>query len=465
MSKRKKEKRIIPDVHFTSYAALGKAIGRPGGKVLFAEWAVPGDVADVMVFREKKKWSEGKIVSFKKLSDDRIQPVCKHFGVCGGCKWQMLPYTKQTEYKEEETKSVFRKEGINAPVLPIIGSDKIYQYRNKLEFTFSDREFLPEKEFREGKRADPALGYHIPGMFDKILNITECHLMDGVNDRIRNRLRQFSIENNLSFYNVHTHEGWLRNMIIRYATTGECLVNIVISEKNNELQDKIINYLSVDFPDITTLLFTVNSKLNDTILDLNPETAYGSGFIYENLGALRFKISPKSFFQTNTGQAIKLYEVVKEFADFTGKEIIYDLYCGTGSIGLYLHKGVSKVIGVEVVEEAVRDAKENAQINGVTNSEFFAGDVIRVCDKDFFEKHGKPDVVIVDPPRPGLHPELIEKLLKIEAPRVIYVSCNIATQARDLNLLKQKYEIRKLQPVDMFPQTYHIECVAGLKLK
>lgn len=447
---------------FTDYAGLGKALARPEGKVLFASGVVPGDVADVLITKSKKDWAEGRVIAIKEFSKDRIKPVCKHFGVCGGCQWQMLPYEKQLEYKEQEAANTFRKAGISAPVMHIIGSDKEYRYRNKLEFAFSNKEYLPPEKFKAGVVAGNALGYHMAGLFDKVLNITECHLMDTINDDIRNQFRDFALKQKYTFYNIRTHEGWLRNMIVRYTTTGECMVNLVVSHQDVDALSSIKEFFSVVLPRVTTLLFTINSKLNDTIYDLDSEVAYGPGYIFENLGDLKFKISPKSFFQTNTLQAKKLYDVAKDFAQLSGQEVVYDLYCGTGSIGLYLHNSARKIIGVETVEDAVKDARENASINGVNNVEFFCGDVIKVCDDDFFSRNGHPDVVILDPPRAGLHGKLIEKLLAIVPKKIVYVSCNIATQARDINLLKEKYSIRRLQPVDMFPQTYHIECVAEL---
>lgn len=459
---RKKKDQILKDVEFTGYAALGKALARPEGKVLFAEGVVPGDVADVLITKSKKDWAEGRIIEIKKFSEDRITPVCKHFGVCGGCKWQMLPYEKQLEYKQQEAKDLFRKSHIDAPVLPIIGSSGIYQYRNKLEFTFSNKEFLNPERFRAGDIAGTALGYHVPRLFDKVIDITECHLMDGVNDKIRNGLRQFALLKGYAFYDSRNHEGWLRNLIIRHTTTGECMVNIVIAGENHYEQTAIADYLSSSFPYITTLLFTINTKLNDSIYDLDPEIAFGPGCIYEKLRDLSFKISPKSFFQTNTLQAIQLYDVAKEYAELSGNEIVYDLYCGTGTIGLYVHDKAKKVIGVEVIEDAITDARENAALNQVRNAEFFCGDVIKVCDDAFFSEHGRPDVVIVDPPRAGLHEKLIVKLIEMQPSKIVYVSCNMATQARDLKLLEAKYLVKRLQPVDMFPQTHHIECVAEM---
>ncbi|HRN72182.1 MAG TPA: 23S rRNA (uracil(1939)-C(5))-methyltransferase RlmD [Ginsengibacter sp.] len=463
--RKKKIKPVITDVAFTGYAALGKAIARPEGKVLFADGVVPGDVADIQITKNKKDWAEGRLVQLKQESTDRIPPLCKHFGTCGGCQWQMLPYSKQLAYKQTEAEGLFRKQKIEAPVLPIIGSDLSYEYRNKLEFTFSDREFLTQEDFKSGVKAGDALGYHISGFYDKVLNITECHLMNPVNDRIRNGLRDFAVRNKMPFYNVKIHEGWLRNMVIRYSTLGQCMVNIVISKKHQEWQQQIEDFLHSQFPEITTLLFTENTKLNDSLYDLEPEIAYGPGVIYEQLGALQFKISPQSFFQTNSFQARKLYDVVKNFARLQGTETVYDLYCGTGSIGLYLADNARQIIGVETIPNAIKDAEENASLNHISHARFFTGDVIRVCNDGFFKAHGKPDLVIVDPPRAGLHESLINQLLAIQAPRIVYVSCNIGTQARDLQLLDKKYDAVHLQPVDMFPQTYHIECVAELTLK
>lgn len=458
---RKKKNKILNDVEFTTYGALGKVIARPEGKVLFAEGAIPGDVANVLVTKDKKDYAEGRILEIKKFSEDRIQPFCKHFGVCGGCKWQMLPYAKQLKYKGEEVASTFRKTGIHSEVSPIIGCSMDRAYRNKLEFSFSNKEFLPRNEFLEANAVHKnALGYHIPGLFDKVLDIQNCHLMHDINNEIRNAIRTFALEKQFEFYDIRNHTGWLRNLIIRYSTLKECMVNIVVAYEDRHAQNEIKDFLIQKVYGITTLLFTINPKLNSSIYDLEPEVCYGQGFIHEKLGNMKFKISPKSFFQTNTMQAEKLYEVTKDFSNLSGKETVYDLYCGTGSIGLFVAENAKKVIGVELIDDAVKDAKMNARINEVKNAEFFSGDVIRICNDDFFAKYGNPDVIIVDPPRAGLHEKLVTKLLEIAAPRIVYVSCNIATQARDLNLLAEKYTIRNLQPVDMFPQTHHIECVA-----
>ncbi len=462
----RKKKQVLTDVEFIAYGALGKVIAKPEGKVLFAEGAVPGDVADVLLTRSKKDWAEGRILKIYKYSQQRVVPFCEHFGICGGCKWQMLPYQQQISYKEQETKDTFRKAGIHAPVLPIAGSNTDRAYRNKLEFSFSNKEFIPPEQFVKGAtEKGNALGYHVPRLFDKVIDIHNCYLMDDINNEIRNSLRDFALDKKFAFYDLKNHEGWLRNLIIRYTTLDECLVNIVVAYEDKDAQQTISDFLIEKNPHITTLLFTINAKLNASIYDLEPQVYYGNGFIFEKLGNLKFKISPKSFFQTNSYQAKKLYDITKEFASLTGNEIVYDLYCGTGTIGLYLGDGSKKIIGVETVEDAISDARYNATLNNISHASFFAGDVIKVCNEGFFAEHGKPDVVILDPPRAGLHEKLVNMLLEVQSQRMVYVSCNIATQARDLNLFSEKYEIRKLQPVDMFPQTHHIECVAELVLK
>lgn len=462
----RKKNKILTDVEFVAYGALGRVIAKPEGKVLFAEGAVPGDVADVLITKSKKDWAEGRILRIKKFSEQRVIPFCPHFGVCGGCKWQMLPYNQQLKYKEQETKDTFRKAGIEAPVMPVLGCDSDRAYRNKLEFSFSNKEFVPAENFLKGDAAKKnALGYHVPRLFDKVIDITTCYLMDDINNKIRNSLRDFVLEKNYEFYDLKNHDGWLRNLIIRYTTLNECLVNIIVAYEDKPAQQEIADFLVEKVTGITTLLFTINPKLNASIYDLEPEVYTGNGYIYEQLGNLKFKISPKSFFQTNSFQAKKLYDITKTFAALTGTETVYDLYCGTGTIGLYLADKSKKIIGVEAVEDAIADAKYNAALNNISDASFFAGDVIRICNEAFFAVHGKPDVVILDPPRAGLHEKLIHLLLAVQPERMVYVSCNIATQARDLNLLSELYEVKRMQPVDMFPQTHHIECVAELVLK
>lgn len=458
----------------TDYAAEGKALARHDGKVIFISGAVPGDVADVLLVKNKKDWAEGRVMKITEPSKERVASFCQHFGICGGCKWQMLPYAKQLEYKQQETEQNLRRIGkVDLPeILPIIGGDETERYRNKLEFTFSNKRYLlPEEIATENPIQAGALGFHVPRIFDKVIDIETCYLMDDVNNRIRNTIRSFAKENNFSFYDIREHTGWLRNIIVRLCSTGELMVNICLNYDEEADRKKLFDHLLKEVSEITTLLYTINPKWNDSIYDLTPQVYFGKGFVTEKLSTgpggqdFEFKISPKSFFQTNTKQAEKLYSVTRDFAELTGNEIVYDLYCGTGSIGIFVSKGAKKVIGVEVIEEAIADAKENAALNNINHAEFFAGDVIKICNDEFFAVHGRPDVIITDPPRAGMHEKLVNKLLEMAAPRIVYVSCNTATQARDLGLLSEKYSIEKIQPVDMFPHTHHIECVVLLKLK
>ncbi len=466
----KRKKFTLENLLVTGYAAEGKALGRIDGKVIFVEGAVPGDVADVLITKNKKDWAEGKAIRINEFSKERVEPFCVHFGICGGCKWQMLPYRKQLEYKQQEATDAFKRIGKLSEIvmLPIIGSENIIRYRNKLEFTFSNKKFLtPQQleELRDDAWPGGAVGYHVPRLYDKIIDIYECWLMDDVNNAVRNLLRDFSIANGYSYYDIKEHKGWLRNIIIRNSTTGELMINLVFGYDDKTEREKICNHLLEKVPPITTLLYTINSKWNDTIYDIDTKIVSGKGYIIEKLGDFNFKISPKSFFQTNTKQAEQLYNVVKDFAALNGNEIVYDLYCGTGSIGIFLSNGAKKIIGVDVIEDAIKDAKENAGINNLNHASFFCGDVIEICNDEFFSLHGRPDVVIVDPPRAGLHAKLVQKIIEIAPVKIVYVSCNVATQARDLQSLSEKFKVEKLQPVDMFPHTHHIECVAELTLK
>ncbi len=470
---------VIENLPVTDYAAEGKAIGRLNGKVIFVEAVVPGDVVDVLITKNKKDWAQGKAISFKEYSKDRVEPFCMHFGICGGCKWQMLPYQKQLIYKQQEVEENLKRiSKVELPeILPIIGADKTVYYRNKLEFTFSNKRYLLPHELEDllpkdkneitAERPDfgGALGYHVSGIFDKIIDIKECYLMDEVNNLIRNTIRHFAITNNLSYYDIKKHTGWLRNIIIRYSSLGQLMVNLVVGYEDKSSLKNIADHLLQQVPSINTFLYTINAKWNDSIIDLEPQLYYGSGFIVEHLEDFQFKISAKSFFQTNTKQAEKLYNVARSFAQLTGKEIVYDLYCGTGSIGIFLSKGAKKIIGVEVNQQAIEDAKENALHNKITHATFFTGDVTGICNDEFFAVHGRPDVIITDPPRAGMHEKLVRKLLDIAASKIVYVSCNAATQARDIFLLSEKYKVEKIQPVDMFPHTHHIECVCLLLLK
>ena len=468
MSKKNK-KTVLEGLLITDYAAEGKALAKLDGKVIFISGAVPGDVADVLLTKNKKDWAEGRVLKIKELSKERVEPFCKHFGICGGCKWQMLPYAKQLQYKQQEVEQNLRRIGkVDLPeILPIIGADDTVHYRNKLEFTFSNKRYLTNDEIGQTDitAQQNALGFHVPRIFDKVIDIDECYLMDEVNNKIRNTVRSFALENNFTFYDIRQHTGWLRNIIIRLCTTGELMVNICLNFDEEADRKKLFDHMLQQVPEITTLLYTINPKWNDSIYDLTPQVYFGKGFATEKLEDFEFKISPKSFFQTNTRQAEKLYTVTREFAALTGNEIVYDLYCGTGSIGIFVSKQAKKIIGVEVIEEAIADAKENAALNNISHARFFAGDVIKICNDEFFAVHGRPDVIITDPPRAGMYEKLVNKLLEMAAPKIVYVSCNTATQARDLGLLSEKYQIEKIQPVDMFPHTHHIECVVLLKLR
>ncbi len=460
---------ILEQLHLTDYAAEGKAMARIDGKVIFVSGAIPGDVVDVMLVKNKKDWAEARVLRIQQPSPDRLVPFCKHFGTCGGCKWQMLPYEKQLLYKQQEATENLRRIGkIEIPeFLPIIGSDHTTAYRNKLEFTFSNKRYLTHEEIgtESANAAENALGYHAPRIFDKIIDIQECHLMDDVNNKIRNTIRDYAVLNKLEFYDIRNHTGWLRNIIIRFTSTGELMVNLCLNYEAEAERIKLLDHILQEVPQISTLLYTINPKWNDTLYGLEPTVYSGNGYVMEKLEKWQFMVSPKSFFQTNTKQAEKLYGVVRNFAGLTGKEVVYDLYCGTGSIGIFLSDGASKLVGVEVVEEAIVDAKKNAALNNINHASFFAGDVIKICNDAFFETHGKPDVVITDPPRAGMHEKLVIKLLEMETPKMVYVSCNTATMARDIALLSEKYQVEKVQPVDMFPHTHHIECVALLTLK
>jgi 23S rRNA (uracil1939-C5)-methyltransferase len=471
---RKQKFRVIEGVTVSGYAAEGRSLARLEGKVIFIEGAVPGDVVDVAVTRSKKDWAEGRVLRFHQYSADRVDAFCTHFGVCGGCKWQMLPYERQLVYKRQEVEDNLRRIGkIELPdVRPILGAQETRFYRNKLEFTFSSKRYLTDQEMREmsPERRDElksvsALGFHVPKLFDKIIDIHTCHLQGGPVNEIRNWIRSEAVARGHAFYDIRSHTGWLRNLVFRQCETGELMVNLVIAAAEPEHRDRLLRDLHAFFPMIDSLYYTVNSKMNDSIHDLTPLLFAGKPFVTERLGNLSFRIGPKSFFQTNTRQAERLYEQTKALAGLTGTETVYDLYCGTGSIGLFVSDQAAKVIGVEVIAAAVDDARENARINGIAHAEFFAGDVINVCDDAFFERHGRPDVIITDPPRAGMHEQLVRKILEMRAPRVIYVSCNPATQARDLQLLDEAYAVTAVQPVDMFPHTHHIENIAQLTLK
>lgn len=465
----RKKNVVLEKVPVTGYAAEGKALARVDGKVIFIEGGVvPGDVVDVRLSKSKKDWAEGKAQYIHSYSPERTEPFCEHFGLCGGCKWQMLPYEKQMEYKQQQVEDNLRRIGhLEFPEMePILGASQIRRYRNKLEFTFSNKAYLTDDEIRAAGEEWPrrnALGFHIPRLFDKVLDIKTCHLMEEPANLIKNTIRDWAEKHELSYYDIRKQEGWLRNLVLRICTTGEVMVNLVINYEDKAARIALLDHLLATVPGITTLLYTLNPKKNDSIFDLEPKVYFGKGYVEEKLEDFTFKIGPKSFFQTNTYQGEALYQVTREFAGLTGNETVYDLYCGTGSIGIFVSGQAKKVIGIELIKEAIDDAKENAAANAVNNATFFAGDVIDICDDAFFATHGAPDVIITDPPRAGMHEKLTAKLLEVAAPKIVYVSCNPATQARDLALLNEKYTIERIRPVDMFPHTHHIENVVLLK--
>jgi 23S rRNA (uracil1939-C5)-methyltransferase len=466
---RKKKNQFIRGLELTAYAAEGKSLGRTEGKVVFVERAVPGDVVDVMLTRNKADWAEGIPVEFISYSPDRVEPFCDHFGICGGCQWQMLPYEKQLAYKQQQVYDQLTRIGGVAVehLLPIVGCTQTTGYRNKLEFTFCNRRYLSREELgnpdisAEGSFA----GFHAKGVFDKVVHLGHCHLMQKPANLIRDTLRNKAIELGLPFYDFKNHHGFMRGVQYRLCTTGDLMVNVIVGYEKAEARKALLDHLLKAVPAITTLYYTINTKQNDSMFGLEPQLYFGAPHATEMLEDFKFLVSPKSFFQTNTQQAEALYRITRDFAELDGSQVLYDLYCGTGSIGIFCSKGASQVIGVELVQEAIDDAKANAALNQLQHTAFYAGDVIDICNDDFFASHGRPDVIITDPPRAGMHEKLVRKILDMAAPTVVYVSCNPATQARDLRLLAEKYEVTKAQPVDMFPHTHHIENVVQLKLK
>jgi 23S rRNA (uracil1939-C5)-methyltransferase len=460
---------VLHNVVMENYAAEGKSLARVDGKVIFVENTIPGDEVDVLLQKNKKDWGEGIALHFHNYSNLRVEPFCQHFGVCGGCQWQMLPYQQQLQYKQQQVTDNLKRIGKVAlpEIMPIVGAEETTRYRNKMEYTFANKRFLLPEELNNPNISteENVAGFHARGFFDKVVPIFECHLQSEPTNFIRLAVWDYAKDHGLTHYDIRQHTGFLRNLQIRLATTGELMVNIVFAYEDKSKRLGLLKFIEEKFREITTLLYTINTKKNDSLFDQEPKIYKGKGYIIEKLEDFEFKISPKSFFQTNTKQGEKLYGITSEFAELTGREIVYDLYCGTGSIGIFVSKQAKKIIGVEVVEDAIKDAKENAQINSLSHAEFFTGDVIDICDDAFFEQHGKPDVIITDPPRAGMHEKLVTKLLDIAAPLIVYVSCNPATQARDLSLLNEKYEVTKIQPVDMFPHTLHIENIVQLKLR
>ena len=454
----------------TDAGAKGKSIAKaPDGRVIFISNAVPGDVVDIQTMKQRKAYYEGKAIKIHEYSPKRTEPVCKHFGTCGGCKWQNMHYDYQLEYKQREVVNNLQRLGkIDLPdITPISGSKDIYFYRNKMEFSFSDSKWLTLKQIQSDEIIEDrnALGFHIPGMWDKILDIDKCHLQRDPSNAIRNGVKEFATQNNIPFFNTRNQEGLLRTLMIRTSSIGELMVLVQFFKDDQEPRELVMNYLKETFPEITSLLYVINEKGNDTIYDQEVLCYAGRDYIFEEMEGLKFKINAKSFYQTNSEQAYELYKITRDFAGLNGDETVFDLYTGTGTIAQFVAKKAKKVIGVEAVPDAITAAKENAQLNGIENVEFYVGDMKNVFNDAFIAQHGQPDVVITDPPRDGMHKDVVAQLIKIKADRIVYVSCNSATQARDLALLDEHYKVERVQPVDMFPQTHHVENVVLLKLK
>lgn len=469
MARKKKSLPILENVLITGVASEGKAIAKVNEVVTFVPFAVPGDVVNLQVTKKKRSFMEARVIDFVEKSAVRSEPFCEHYGICGGCKWQILPYSEQLKHKQIEVENNLRRIGKVelSEITPILGSAKTTFYRNKLEFTFSNRRWRTYEEMLEEKEFDTmnAVGFHIPGMFDKVLDINKCWLQDDIQNQIRNEIRLYALKNNLSFFDLRIQEGFLRTMMVRTTSTGELMIILVFFHEDKTEREKLLQHIADKFPQITSLLYVINSKANDTITDQEVITFKGNDAIFEEMEGLRFKIGPKSFYQTNSEQAYELYKITRNFAELTGDELVYDLYTGTGTIANFVSKNARKVIGIEYVPEAIEDAKVNSTLNGIENTLFFAGDMKNVLTKEFIATHGKPDVIITDPPRAGMHDDVIKAILLAEPKRIVYVSCNSATQARDLALLEEKYRVTAVQPVDMFPHTHHVENVVLLQIK
>ena len=467
MSKANKPK-FFENVQIIDIAEEGKGVGKADDFVLFVDKAVPGDIADIRVYRSKKNFGEGKITELKTPSEYRTQAFCEHFGTCGGCKWQHMTYDAQLKFKQKSVSDALsRLAKINVDgIMPIVPSPADRYYRNKLEYTFSNKRWLYDGENKEdGTLNMNALGFHIPGRFDKILDVNHCYLQAEPSNNLRNEIRDFTLQNGYTYYDLRNHEGMLRNLVVRTSSTGENMVIVVFAYAEQSEIDKLMSHIDAKFPQITSLLYIVNQKKNDTIFDQDVVAFRGPEYIHEEMNGIKFRIGPKSFYQTNSIQALRLYEITRDFAGFTGDELVYDLYTGAGTIANFVAGHVREVVGVEYVPTAIEDAKVNSAINNITNTKFYAGDMKDVLVADFVAEHGKPDVIITDPPRAGMHPDVVARLMEIEAPKIVYVSCNAATQARDLLVLKEKYDTVKIQPVDMFPHTQHVENVVLLVLR
>ncbi|MDE7381405.1 MAG: 23S rRNA (uracil(1939)-C(5))-methyltransferase RlmD [Muribaculaceae bacterium] len=483
MSRKRKELPTLKNIEIIDFAAEGKSIAkvkwRPEDEshiVVFIPYGAPGDIADIKIDRKKHSFAEGHIEKLVKPSDLRIEPKCEHFGTCGGCKWQHLPYSEQIRFKQQQVEQVLQR--ISKVELPpintILGSAKCFEYRNKMEYTFSDKKWRTWEEIKSGKDFDDSsngLGFHIPGAFDKVLHIGNCHLQENLGNRIRNFIYDYALENNLSFFNIKENRGLLRTLMIRLSSTGQVMVCISFGEDNTEQIHSLLDAVSDRFPEITSLVYVINRKLNDTISDQRIISYKGPDYIEEEMEGLKFRVNAKSFYQTNSEQAYELYKVARRFAGLDrdvpdgDKPLVYDLYTGTGTIANFVARNAKKVVGIEYVEEAIEDAKLNSSVNGIDNTIFYAGDMKDILTEDFIELNGKPDIMIVDPPRAGMHEDVINVILSAQPTTIVYVSCNPATQARDLSLLDSKYKVIEIQPVDMFPHTHHVENVVKLQLR
>lgn len=467
MSRRNK-KQVFTNVEVIDAGAKGKLVAKaPDGKVIFLSNAVPGDVVDIQTYKKRKAYYEGKAIAFHSLSEKRTEPKCEHFGVCGGCKWQDMDYQYQLEYKHKEVENNLRRIGhVELPeITPILGSSEQYFYRNKMEFSFSDSRWLTQEEIQSGEDLGDknALGFHIPGMWDKILDVKKCWLQGDPSNAIRNEVKSFAIANDMEFFNTRNQAGFLRSLMIRTSTTGDLMVMIQFFKEDKAKRELLLDHLAETFPEISSLQYVINGKANDTIYDQEVICYKGDNHIFEQMEDLRFKINAKSFYQTNSKQAYELYKIARDFADLKGDELVYDLYTGTGTIAQFVAKKAKKVVGVEAVPDAITAAKENAQLNGIDNVDFYVGDMKNVFNDAFISQHGHPDVIITDPPRDGMHKDVVQQILNIAPEKVVYVSCNSATQARDLALMDDAYKVTKVQAVDMFPQTYHVENVVLLE--
>ncbi|MEI6555959.1 MAG: 23S rRNA (uracil(1939)-C(5))-methyltransferase RlmD [Paludibacter sp.] len=469
MAKTKKPLPILTNITITDIAAEGKAIAKVNDIVVFVPFVVPGDVVDLQVTRKKSHFMEARAIHFHQYSNQRTESFCEHYGVCGGCKWQILPYQDQLNHKQKEVVDNLTRIGkIELPeISPIIGSARTEFYRNKLEFTFSNKRWRTYEEMTEGKQFDTmnAVGYHIQGQFDKVLDINKCWLQDDISNQLRNEIRRYALEHELTFFDLRIQEGFLRTMLVRTTSTGELMLIMVFFHEDKIAREALLQHIADKFPQITSLLYVINSKANDTITDQEVVVFKGNECIYEEMEGLKFKIGPKSFYQTNSEQAYELYKVARNFAGLTGKELVYDLYTGTGTIANFVAHQAKQVIGIEYVPEAIEDAVLNSKLNKIENTLFYAGDMKDILNAAFIEKHGKPDVIITDPPRAGMHTDVIDAILVAQPDRIVYVSCNPATQARDLYLLDNVYKVTAVQPVDMFPHTHHVENVVLLELR